>query len=184
MAIKISQKNKEIIRQYNLLKESQNIKKINKVLIKSKKAKDKKRLIANQKRFNYINKKLYGNTAPYSKKRISKSLKKQRKLKQSAKKLDNEIKVYRYSVHHLFVGSGYEKEFRAVVYTNKKQGKDIIRELQNHILRRISLSNNRGLRYMFDNSFLEGHEADEVGINDLGSSQLNHVVVTFENTRI
>jgi hypothetical protein len=137
-----------------------------------------KRLIERNKKLKARNKKLKATNISLKKKnsilrrniRIKSS--RLKRIKTDIKPKDQEISsYYRYSIG--YYNAIYDKTFRAEVYTTTEQSTtDVQRQLSVFLLNRIA-SMNKGVQALFRMSTFVGLESEEVGINDIGKSELN-----------
>lgn len=117
--------------------------------------------------------------------------KKNRRLKAKVKRLEKRQEVqtkeevhsgiYRYSIDYYC--DYVEKNFRAEVYTDRRLNENVIRRQLEMALRQ-RVAENKDLSYLLRRSIIQGFEAEEVGINDAGRSQLNRIYCYIEGYKI
>lgn len=93
-------------------------------------------------------------------------------------------RFYRYSLSYA-VGGKYNKNFRAEIYTNTPQDEVnmtlILDEYIHEKLRNYpGAEGGNGLRQLFTQARLKGLEAEEVGLNDVGISEIGVLYFYFE----
>lgn len=104
-------------------------------------------------------------------KQIIQQKRNERIIKAQYEEQEQKANYYRYSIGYF--NAIYDKTFRAEVYTTAKMNENSAKaQLEAFLSRRISMQN-KGLQKMYHLSEYMGFEAEEIGVNDLGSSQLN-----------
>jgi hypothetical protein len=87
--------------------------------------------------------------------------------------------TYRYSI--AYFNSYTRKTFRAEVYTLGERNEDAIkRQLDNNLNNWVNAKNNASFTALYRNTTYIGFEAEPVGSNDVGASELNRIRCFFE----
>lgn len=101
-----------------------------------------------------------------------------KKTKTFIKSEKQQKRFYRYSIAYFYVK--YRKTFRAEIYTDQPINEEWARKSLILSLKDWVNKHPPAVQAMFNNSSYVGFETDEVGINDIGQSELNRIRCNLE----